>query len=174
MFFLKKKSNENWQNEQEIPDELPSLAMEDAEKEKMRGMQGLQQNLQNTEQEKGFFSEMMSKIIEESKGLTKKKRSYKEELLSFDFLEEMRNYWESNRNALFLDAEEKRLEEELINDINELKELEKEWQQKRLEIIEIEEDIRIKEKDLKKKLSDFRNLIKRHSTESRAKRTRKK
>jgi len=100
------------------------------------------------------FSNLVQHLSKEESIISKRIDSGKEEILSRDLLQEMKNYWKKNKDMIKIDFEGKKIEREALNKIKELQRLEIEWQKRQIIVeenqqnlveIELKMDSRIRE-----------------------------
>jgi len=180
MWIFKKRNN------LEVPKELPRLAIEmlkkrdeisisqqdqkDFEKEnksKEDKEAYIEQNSNRlmgediNREERSFFQDLLNNIIKETKDISKVEDWYKRKFVPQDLLYEMRRYWEKQKTGLLFGGIGRRLKRELLHKIAKLQQLEKEWQNRYFSLLDIEEEIRSEEVELKKILGEFAKLCKR-------------
>ncbi len=112
------------------------------------------------EDEGGYFKELIENLTAETKNLDKLDSWYKNKFLPEDIVFQMREYWEKQKPELLLKNIGSDLKNRLLEKTDRLHHLEKEWQEIYLELLSKEEEIRKEEKELKKSISEFINLVK--------------
>ena len=176
--FLKKKK---------IPDELPELPENFSEKieEKEEDKEIIKNHFNSEENPKrknkeivseekiketssqkkleikeSFFDELQDNLLKEVDDLTKLEKWYKNKFLPGDVANEMRGYWENKKTDSIIKILGKNFQEKISGKISSLQNLEKEWQEIYFRLIEKEEKIKDKERELKKLLNEFIELCK--------------
>jgi hypothetical protein len=110
--------------------------------------------------EKSFFNDILKTINEEIGDMKKLEDWYNHKLLPHDIVHDMKEYWEKQKSGAMIQFWGKDFKEKLMERVNRLHELEKEWQGLYFEIVEKEEEMRKEERELKKLLSEFLDSFK--------------
>jgi hypothetical protein len=170
-----------------IPDELPSLAVEglskslNQEMEKYKPLPKLpmRPNLPSVNQpaeapktasiqvdeEQGYFKQLVKSVTEETGDLEKLDSWYKNKFLPGDMVFQMREYWEKQQPDLLLKNISGDLKNRLMEKTEYLHKLEKDWQEIYFHLLSKEEEIRKEEKALKESLSEFVELFRKSVAE---------
>jgi len=180
-FLFKKKK---------VPEELPDLAIDEISEKEISGNKradaesgkekkfkplpaGSSQSSYNSdnssetpktsqtgEADKGFFKDVLKAVTEETKNIDKLDLWYKNKFLPQDIVSQMRDYWEKQSPEVILKSIGVDLKDKLMGKIDNLHDLEKEWQEIYFKLIAKEEEIRKEEKELKDSLSEIITLFK--------------
>lgn len=166
---------------EKVPSELPELALDEIssnteekvenfeeEKESNKEVKSsrktkeiARKSLENSQIQESFFNEMHEKIEKDIHNLDKLENWYNGKLMPQDTIEEMKDYWSNQKSAVILHLLGTGFKDNIKEKINNLQELEKDWQTIYFELIEKEEQIKREEKELKKTLGDFLEIYKR-------------
>ena len=189
-FLFKKK---------EVPDELPSLAVEGIAQRKGVGsmangdvskynsiserpveprfadldlkdeVQVKIKSLPPIDDDQGYFKELIKNVIEGTHNFDKLDSWYNNKFLKEDMIFHMREYWEKQQPELLLKNISGELKIKLLEKTNKLHMMEKEWQNIYFNLLSKEEQIRKEEKELKESLSEFMDLIKKSKNRGKGK-----
>ena len=108
-----------------------------------------------------FFKKLLEDIDGEMDSLHSLEDWYHNKFLPKDVIGEMRNYWEHQKKDVIIKKLGKNFKGRIMEKIETLQELEKEWQDIYFDLTEKEEEIRDEEKELKKLLAEFVEICKR-------------
>jgi len=108
-----------------------------------------------------FFDGLQNNLFKEVNNLNKLEKWYNDKFLPGDVVAEMRGYWENKKTGSIMNILGKNFQEKISGKMAALQGLEKEWQDIYFNLIEKEEEIKDKEKELKKMLKEFIELCKR-------------
>ncbi len=178
-FLFKKK---------EVPEELPNLAFEEINKNldisqdqlpqlpklenkykslPTQDLKNISQNkLPSSEEEGGYFKELIKSITEENQDVDKLDSWYKNQFMPGDVVFQMREYWEKQQPEILLKNISGELKNRILEQSDKLHTIEKEWQEIYFTLLSKEEEIRKEEKELKNSISEFISLYKRSSGSS--------
>jgi len=163
-----------------IPDELPELATDKLKEEIKKEKDDTIHDFLKQEEEKpsppinadktgeidieeGFFNELKENINKEINNLDKLENWYNKKFLPHDVVSDMRDYWENQKPDSVIKVLGKNFKGKITEKINQLQQLEKEWQNAYFDLVEKEEEIREREKELKQVLAEFVELCKRRT-----------
>ena len=107
-----------------------------------------------------FFNDLQKKLTSEVDDLNKLEKWYTDKFLPSEVVKDMKTYWDSKKEKTIIQILGKDLQEKISTKINILQDLEKQWQHIYFVLAEKEEEIKEKEKDLKKTLKEFIELCK--------------
>lgn len=113
------------------------------------------QKLPTVSDEAGYFKDLIKSLTEESVSLEKLDSWCKNKLMSEDVVIQMREYWKKQKPEMLLKNFGGESKVKLLEKIDKLHGLEKEWQDVYLNLLNCENKIREEEKDLKVALSEF-------------------
>lgn len=163
----------------EVPEELPDLELEsdediknqksskkpeylEEEADKTKNPESSKEILDSQEKieidsQNSFFQDILEKLeSNDPKKIAELHKSY-----SNDLLEEMKEYWLKQNTSTLL-GPGKEMKKKLLEKINTMRILEREWQENYFSLMEKEEKIKKEEAELKSALSDFIKLCKKH------------
>jgi hypothetical protein len=159
-----------------VPDELPDLALEennekikiidkyeDKKKPKLIFDESNNEvlNEQNEQDDSGFFKEVMSSLVKDTKNLDKIESFYNNRFMTEDIVDQMKSYWENKKPELLLKSVGKDLKVKIAEQTEVLHKLEHEWQDIYFALLNKEEQIRDEEKELKQTITEFMDVCKR-------------
>lgn len=107
------------------------------------------------EDERGFFKELINEINSKERNIKNIDSWYNRKLISGDIVNEMKEYWEKQKPGIIIQNIGRNFRDKINEKTGELQKLEKEWQAVYFNLVEKEEDIREKDKELKELLSEF-------------------
>ncbi len=113
-----------------------------------------------TDDEKGFFKDLIKNIMNEVENLDKLDSWYRNKFFPEDIVSQMREYWEKQSPEVILKSIGSDIKAKLMEKIDRLHQLEKEWQTIYFNLLAKEEEIRKEERELKESLSEIINLFK--------------
>jgi hypothetical protein len=128
-----------------------------SEKKKVEDL--VEEREETISEEKSFFNGLLKDMNGEMKDLKKLGNLYNGKLSS-DLVGDMKEYWEKNKGGIVLKNLGRDFKEKIGEKIIELQNLEKEWQNAYFSLIEKEEKIRDRERELKKIIAEFTELCK--------------
>ena len=108
--------------------------------------------------ETGYFKELIKGVMAEDFNKT---GAWKNKFMSKDIVSNMREYWEKQTPEIILNSIGGETKAQLLQQIEKLHALEKEWQNNYLSLISCEDKIRDEEKQFKSKITEFISLYKR-------------
>lgn len=114
------------------------------------------------DEEKGFFKDLLKTMEEETKNLEKLDDWYKQKFTEDDLVTQMRGYWEKNKPQLMLKNMSVQINDKLSQNMEKLHNLEKQWQEIYVQLLQVEEKIRDEEKGIKDVVSEFVKICKTH------------
>jgi hypothetical protein len=130
---------------------------------KKPGEENVLKEIVSTENEEGFFKDLMKNITSEIKDIEKLDKLYKGKVHGEDMVHKMREYWEKQKPELALRNVNNEIVGKLKDKTEKLHALEKEWQEIYINLIEKEEQMRSDEKELKAMLAEFIDVYKKKS-----------
>ena len=107
------------------------------------------------EDERGFFKEIINEINSKERNIKNIDSLYNRKLISGDIVNGMKEYWEKQKPGIIIQNIGRNFRDKINEKTSELQKLEKEWQAGYFQLVEKEEDIREKDKELKELLSEF-------------------
>lgn len=125
-----------------------------------------QNNYSNSEDEAGYFKELVKSVTTETKDLDKLETWYKNKFLPGDMVFQMREYWQKQQPEILLKNVSGDLKNRLMEKTEHLHGLEKQWQEIYFQLMSKEEEIRKEEKELKGSLSEFIELFRKSAGNS--------
>lgn len=129
-------------------------------------MKFLENQNSKIENDKAFFTKLLNDINNELNNGKTIEEWYKNEFLPKDIVNEMKDYWGSQKKDIILKSIGKNFKEKIENKIEQLKIMESEWQNIYFELIKKEEAIKKEENELKKIISDFVEMCNRRMEKS--------
>jgi hypothetical protein len=119
---------------------------------------------ENIDREKSFFNKILVDINSEINDLGKLEDWYENRFIQKDIVADMKDYWEDKKQELVIKSIGKSFRDKINEKISHLQELEKNWQDAYMQLIEKEEELKKEEKELKKVISEFMEMCKRRGT----------
>jgi hypothetical protein len=119
---------------------------------------------ENIDREKSFFNKILVDINSEINDLGKLEDWYENRFIQKDIVADMKDYWEDKKQELVIKSIGKGFRDKINEKISHLQELEKNWQDAYMQLIEKEEELKKEEKELKKVISEFMEMCKRRGT----------
>jgi len=151
----KEETTEEKDNESEEEKEMKDTETEDIE-EKPRETTEEKVNL-----EKSFFNPLINELKKDNFDPAKVNAWYQKRFSDKSAIEEMKEYWEKQKNEFITEAVENefkaRIKERMIN----LQKLESSWQEIYIKLVEKEEEMKKEEKNIKKIIKDFSSVVNR-------------
>jgi hypothetical protein len=142
--------------EEKIQTYSPSEEKRDtSSREIQEKMKSLQSEKIKVDNEKAFFTTILNDINNELNNGKTIEEWYKNEFLPKDIVNEMKDYWGSQKKEIVIKSLGKNFKEKIETKIEQLKNMESEWQTIYFELIKKEEEIKKEENELKKIISEF-------------------
>jgi len=165
-----------FKKKREIPEVLPDLAIEIPEnsypnkKKKRNSLRDFEDRVEETKEperlnlksETGFFKNILENVQDEIQDIDELENWYENKFKPGDIVSQMRDYWENQKPDVIVKNFGSNLKKELDEKIEKLHELEKDWKEIYIELIEKEQEIKEEEGSLKETLSEFVKLCKQH------------
>jgi hypothetical protein len=121
--------------------------------------------------EKSFFNPLLEELKKENFDPSKINLWYQRKFSEKGAIEEMKEYWEKQKDNFITEAVEKEFKERISSNMKRLQKLEAEWQEIYIKLVKKEEEMKKEEKNIKKIIKDFsqvfgkkRNLKKEHKS----------
>ncbi|OIO63267.1 hypothetical protein COT48_01885 [Candidatus Woesearchaeota archaeon CG08_land_8_20_14_0_20_47_9] len=111
-----------------------------------------------------FFSDLLTHLKKEE-GLLENKSISSHSLLSRNLLDEMKDFWTDRKHNIAKIRHESRVEEDLLTCLDELRQLESEWQQYEILLNETRQNMQQKEREIEEKITGLNNMLRRYSFE---------
>ena len=109
--------------------------------------------------EKSFFNPLLAELKKDNFDPSKINSWYQKKFSEKGAIEEMKEYWEKQKNDFITGAIEKEFKERINQRMNNLQKLEGEWQEIYIELIKKEEEMKKEEKNIKKIIKDFSQMF---------------
>ena len=110
--------------------------------------------------EKSFFNPLLTELKKDNFDPTKINSWYQKRFAEKGAIEEMKEYWEKQKDEFITEAVEKEFRARINERMNALQKLEAEWQEIYIDLIKKEEDMKKEEKNIKKIINDFSEVFK--------------
>jgi hypothetical protein len=121
--------------------------------------------------ERSFFNPLLEELKKENFDPSKINLWYQKKFSEKGAIEEMKEYWEKQKDTFITDAVEKEFKERISTNMKRLQKLESEWQEIYIKLVKKEEEMKKEEKNIKKIIKDFsqvfgkkRNVKKEHKS----------
>ncbi|MGY4884311.1 MAG: hypothetical protein ACP5NZ_01905 [Nanobdellota archaeon] len=114
---------------------------------------------ENINVEKSFFSPLLAELRKENFDPSKINEWYQKKFSEKGAIEEMKEYWEKQKNTFITETIEKEFKQRISEKMNHLQMLESEWQEIYINLIKKEEEMKKEEKNIKKIIKDFSQLF---------------
>lgn len=166
---------EEVQEEQPPTEELPeedSNKDEDSEENKEDNSNKDEDSEENKEEiieskeeavnlEKSFFNPLINELKKENFDPAKINAWYQKRFSDKSVIEEMKEYWEKQKNEFITETVEKEFKARINEKMHNLQKLESQWQEIYIKLVEKEEEMKKEEKTIKKIIKDFSEVVKR-------------
>lgn len=116
---------------------------------------------ENINLEKSFFNPLINELKKENFDPAKINAWYQKRFSDKSAIEEMKEYWEKQKNEFITETVEKEFKARINEKMHHLQKLELEWQDIYVKLVEKEEEMKKEEKSIKKIIKDFSEVIKR-------------
>jgi hypothetical protein len=113
-------------------------------------------------QEHSFFEELLKNIEKQTSNIESSLKLYDQGFLKQNMLENMKRYWDEKKVNYMFNFSEQDLRHRLVQKVESLKNLEREWQGIHLQLSEKEEQIRQEEKEMKITLKELKEFCSHH------------
>lgn len=110
--------------------------------------------------EKSFFNPLINELKKENFDPAKINAWYQKRFSDKSAIEEMKEYWENQKNEFITETVEKEFKARINERMHKLQKLESEWQERYIKLVEKEEEMKKEEKNIKKIIKDFSEAIK--------------
>jgi hypothetical protein len=110
--------------------------------------------------EKSFFNPLLKEFKEENFDPSKINSWYQKRFSEKGAIEEMKEYWEKQKDEFITEAVEKEFKERINEKMISLQKLEGEWQEIYINLIKKEEEMKKEEKNVKKIIKEFSDVFK--------------
>ena len=110
--------------------------------------------------EKSFFNPLLTELKKDNFDPTKINSWYQKRFAEKGAIEEMKEYWEKQKDEFISEAVEKEFRTRINERMNALQKLETEWQQIYINLIQKEEEMKKEEKNIKKIIKEFSDVFK--------------
>ena len=155
-------------SEEESNNEPPAESGEDTEEEKTEEAPSETDNSKSEVRtsgekvnlEKSFFNPLLTELKKDNFDPTKINSWYQKRFAEKGAIEEMKEYWEKQKDEFITEAVEKEFRARINERMNALQKLEAEWQEIYIDLIKKEEDMKKEEKNIKKIINDFSEVFK--------------
>ncbi len=111
--------------------------------------------------EKSFFNPLINELKKENFDPAKINAWYQKRFSDKSAIEEMKEYWEKQKNEFITETVEKEFKARINERMHHLQKLELEWQEIYVKLVEKEEEMKKEEKSIKKIIKDFSEVVKR-------------
>jgi len=155
------KEEDNVSKEMKEVQEIKKIVVKEESKEEKPAVSVEEEELN----QKSFFSSLQEDLSKELEDVDKLENWYENKFLPQDIVSNMRQYWENQKTNSVLKVFGKNFKERINETTKGLQLLEKEWQNLYFDLIEKEEEIKDREEELKKLLSEFVEVCKRKKKE---------
>lgn len=109
---------------------------------------------------KSFFGELQKNISKELSDLENLDQWYDEKFSSTKVLDDMKDYWKKQKKENLLEILGQDFKRKIDEKISRLQNVEKKWQSIYFDLIEVEEEIKVEEKELRDLLGEFAKICK--------------
>ena len=171
---LKKELKKDYSEKEKIKEESPKVQEESPKEEPKEERQEEVQETENQEIEepekelneekvnldKSFFNPLINELKKENFDPAKINSWYQKRFSDKSAIEEMKDYWEKQKNEVITETVEKEFKARINEKMNHLQKLEVEWQEIYIKLIEKEEEMKKEEKNIKKIMKDFSDVLK--------------
>jgi hypothetical protein len=162
------KKEETPKTEEENASETPSETTEEVKEEKTEEAPSETANNkpevkigeEKVNLEKSFFNPLLTELKKDNFDPTKINSWYQKRFAEKGAIEEMKEYWEKQKDEFITEAVEKEFRARINERMNALQKLEAEWQEIYIDLIKKEEDMKKEEKNIKKIINDFSEVFK--------------
>jgi len=165
-----------FKKKKKAPENLPDLALEESAEEKKNEEETKKEKpeekiskekqdepeILDIENEKGFFKDLLKNVKKEISDLEELEKWHNHKFVSEDIVSQMRDYWQNQKPEMILKNFGAGLKKDLEEKVEKLHQLEKDWQEIYVNLIEKEQEIKEEEQGLKETLSEFVKLCKQH------------
>ncbi|MCX6749904.1 MAG: hypothetical protein NTZ83_00435 [Candidatus Pacearchaeota archaeon] len=110
--------------------------------------------------EKSFFNPLLDELKKENFDPAKINSWYQQKFSEKGAIEEMKEYWEKQKDEFITETIEKEFKERINEKMNNLQKLESEWQEIYISLIQKEEEMKKEEKNIKKIIKEFSEVFK--------------
>jgi hypothetical protein len=110
--------------------------------------------------EKSFFNPLLKELKDENFDPSKINSWYQKRFSEKGAIEEMKEYWEKQKDEFITEAVEKEFRSRINEKMDALQKLEAEWQEIYINLIQKEEEMKKEEKNIKKTIKDFADVFK--------------
>lgn len=169
------KEEDKESNEKPSEEENPPQENDEDEKEKNTEEELSNKKTNNSEDEinleRSFFNPLLEELKKENFDPSKINLWYQKKFSEKGAIEEMKEYWEKQKDTFITEAVEKEFKERISTNMKRLQKLESEWQEIYIKLVKKEEEMKKEEKNIKKIIKDFsqvfgkkRNVKKEHKS----------
>ena len=109
--------------------------------------------------EKSFFNPLVTELKKENFDPSKINSWYEKRFSQKGAIEEMKEYWEKQKDEFITEAVEKEFRSRINEKMNALQKLEAEWQEIYIDLIKKEEEMKKEEKNIKKTIKEFSDVF---------------
>lgn len=109
--------------------------------------------------EKSFFNSFLTELKKEDFDPAKINSWYQKKFAERGAIEEMKEYWEKQKDDFITDTIEKEFKQRISEKMNNLQKLEAEWQEIYIKLVKKEEEMKKEEKNIKKIIKDFSQIM---------------
>ncbi len=109
--------------------------------------------------EKSFFNPLINELKKDDFDPAKINAWYQKRFSDKSVIEEMKEYWETQKNEFITETVEKEFKARIKERMNKLQQLETEWQEIYIKLAEKEEEMKKEEKNVKKIIKDFSAIV---------------
>jgi hypothetical protein len=110
--------------------------------------------------EKSFFNPLLTELKKDNFDPTKINSWYQKRFAEKGAIEEMKEYWEKQKDEFITETVEKEFRVRINERMNTLQKLEAEWQEIYINLIKKEEEMKKEEKNIKKIIKEFSEVFK--------------
>lgn len=158
---VKKDAQDSFSEDKKIIELIPEHAEEADYESHEKHKKQIEKEKLKIQAEKSFFAEMLKDMEQGIENDSEDfEKWYKNKFLSKKIVDDMKEYWENQKQELASDIFSKKIKDKIKSKIEILKTLESEWQNNYVNLIHKEEEIKKEEKELKKLLSEFIEKVK--------------
>ena len=111
--------------------------------------------------EKSFFNPLINELKKENFDPAKINAWYQKRFSDKSAIEEMKEYWEKQKNEFITETVEKEFKARINERMHHLQKLGLEWHEIYVKLVEKEEEMKKEEKSIKKIIKDFSEVVKR-------------
>jgi hypothetical protein len=152
-----KREEDNSESNEKSPEEIS----EPKEKEEIENQKNKEKSIDNKANfEKSFFNPLLDELKKENFDPAKINSWYQQRFSDKGAIDEMKEYWEKQKDEFITETIEKEFKERINERMNNLQKLEAEWQEIYINLIQKEEEMKKEEKNIKKIIKDFSEVFK--------------